>query len=170
VELPRTLLILPLVLALSPAASAAQGTGTGGAVAEPPRQGEGGGALAPERYAAPSPSGSGTTGGAPAAEAASVTSPRTRWEEPRDTQWAPSPNVEEPRGGEVSLHAVDEQPAAAEAARVEGEPSAARDVEGDELLPWTGLEVAALAAIGLGLVTLGVALRPRRRGHARAPR
>jgi hypothetical protein len=112
VELTRNLLVVPLVLALSPAASAAQGTGTGGAVAEPPRQGEGGGALAPERYAAPSPSAPGTTGGAPAAEATSVTGARTRREEPRDTQWAPSPKVGERRGGEVSLDAVDEQPAA----------------------------------------------------------
>jgi hypothetical protein len=166
VDLARPLLIVSVLLTLAPAASAAPGGDSGGALAQPLRQGEGGGALAPDRY------GTGAGGSAAVAEAAQE-EPRTtpQWEEPRDREWTPYPNVEERPDGEAVLGAAEEPAVVgAEAAAVESETAAGRTGGSGEFLPWTGLEVAALAAIGLGILTLGVALRPRRRQHTRALR
>jgi hypothetical protein len=168
VELARPFLTASLLLALAPAASAAPpGTGSGGAVAEPPRLGEGGGALAPGRYASPARSEPSAAGGAAAAaapgEAEAARDEPHRWEtEPREPEWAPYPGVAERTVGEAVGDAAELKTVeGAEPGGTGGVPAAERQGAGGSL-PWTGLEIAALAAVGLGLLTLGVALRPRR--------
>lgn len=172
-ELARPLLVVSVLLALAPPASAAPGADSGGALAQPLRQGEGGGALAPERYGSSAVSGSSAAGGATvAAEAAAANEekPPRRRAEQQERDWAPYPGVAERPDAEAATGAVEVQTAGgAEAAAVKAEPAAAKTADGGSL-PWTGLQIAALAAIGLGVLTLGVALRPRRREHTRALR
>jgi hypothetical protein len=172
VALPRPLLIVPVLLALAAPASAAPGTGSGGALAEPLRQGPGGGALAPERSGAsevtePSPDG----GGAVAEAARNGPRAAPQWEaEPPERERAPYPAVDAPAGEAASTGATEARTVAGvKAARAEGEPTGGDRVGGGSLT-WTGLEIAALAAIGLGVLTLGAALRPRRRERTRALR
>jgi hypothetical protein len=107
-----------------------------------------------------------------AAEAAAANEEKPpRWRpEQQVREWAPYQGVAERPHGEVAAGAVEVRTTGgAEAAAVKAEPAAAKTADGGSL-PWTGLEIAALAAIGLGVLTLGVALRPRRRGHTRALR
>jgi hypothetical protein len=173
VDLARPALVVSALLVLAPPALAGPGAGSGGTLAQPLRQGEGGGALAPERYGSSAVSGSSAAGGATAAaEAAAAKEEKPpRWDaEPRAREWAPYPAVDEQPDGEVPAGAVEVQTAVrSEAATAKAEPAAAETADGGSL-PWTGLEIAALAAIGLGLLTLGVALRPSRRERARALR
>jgi hypothetical protein len=167
VDLARPLLMVSVLLALAPPASAAPDAGSGGALAQPLRQGEGGGALAPDRHGPSAAYGSSAAGGAPVAESAQEERPTT----PR-AEGAPAPqhDVGDEPESETPVAAVEEQSVAgAEAADAEGETSAGKTAS-NGFLPFTGLEIAALAALGLGLLTLGAALRPRRREHARVPR
>jgi hypothetical protein len=160
VALPRPLLIVPVLLALAPPASAAPDTGSGGTLAQPLRQGPGGGALAPERLGAAAASESSLDGGAVAAEAArDETSAAPRWgKEPREPEWAPSPAVDEPPADEAAAEPAEARTVSGvETARVEGGTGGGERAD-DGSLPWTGLEIAALAAIGLGVLTLGAAL------------
>ena len=169
--LPRPLLIVPALLALAAPASAAPGTGSGGALAEPLRQGPGGGALAPARSGTsevtePSPHG----GGAVAEAARKERGAAPHWqEEAPEREWAPYPAVDEPAGAATSSGATESRTVAGVKAARAGEPTGGDRVGGGSL-PWTGLEIAALAAIGLGVLTLGAALRPRRRERTRALR
>jgi hypothetical protein len=165
VKLARHFLIGSVLLALPPAASAAPDAGSGGALAQPLSQGEGGGARAPEHEASPAASESGG-GGAAVAGAARDEPPR--WQtEPPEPEWSPYPGVAQQTVGEAAGDAAEIQTAAGEGtAAAEDAPAAGKSTAGKPAagssLPWTGLEVAALAAIGLGLLTLGAALRPRR--------
>jgi hypothetical protein len=178
VDLARSLLVVSVLLALAPPASAAPGAGSGGALAQPLRQGEGGGALAPERYGSSAESRSSPPGAATvAAEAASADQEKPpRWgAPPPERDWAPYPSVAEQPDDEAAVGPVEARPGArAKAAVVKAEPAAETPDAGSTadggFLPRAGLEIAALAAIGLGVLTLGVALRPRRRERARALR
>jgi hypothetical protein len=169
VDLPRPLIVVALLLALAPPAPAAPGTGSGGTPAQPLRQGPGGGALAPDRSGTSSTSEPGT-GGAPVAEAARE-KPRATppWgEEPRERGWAPYPTADEPPADAAPASAAEVRSVAGvEASGAQSEPAGGERAAGGSL-PWTGLEIAALAAIGLGVLTLGAALRPRRRERTRA--
>jgi hypothetical protein len=170
--LPRSLLIVPALLALAAPASAAPDTGSGGALAEPLRQGPGGGALAPERSGAPDVTDPSPDGGGAVAEAArEVPRAAPRWqEEPPERESAPDPAVDEPAADAASPGPTEARTVAGvKAARAEGEPTGGDRAAGGSL-PWTGLEIAALAAIGLGVLTLGAALRPGRRERTRALR
>ena len=176
-DLARSLLVVSVLLALAPPASAAPGAGSGGALAQPLRQGEGGGVLAPERYGSSAESRSSAAGGATvAAEAASANQEKPRWgAPPPERDWAPYPSVAEQPDDEAAVGPVEARPGArAKAAVVKAEPAAETPDAGSTadggFLPRAGLEIAALAAIGLGVLTLGVALRPRRRERARALR
>jgi hypothetical protein len=162
VKLARHFLIASvlLALALAPTASAAPDAGSGGALAQPLSQGEGGGARAPEHEASPAASESGG-GGAVVAGAARDQPPRLQTEPP-EPERAPYPGVAQQTVGEAAGDAAEVQTAAGDGtAAAEDAPASGKPAAGSSL-PWTGLEVAALAAIGLGLLTLGAALRPRR--------
>jgi hypothetical protein len=165
VALARAPIVVTMLLALAPPASAAPGAGSGGTLAQPLRQGPGGGALAPERLGAAAASESSVDGGAVAAEAArDETSAAPRWEkEPREPEWTPYPAVDEPPAGAAAAGPAEAPTVAGvEATRVEGGTGGGERAD-DGSLPWTGLEIAALAAIGLGVLTLGAALGLLRR-------
>jgi hypothetical protein len=160
-KLARLLLIASVLLALVPAASAAPEAASGGALALPPQQAEGGGALAPEHYGAPAASESSSAGGAAAAEAARE-EPPIRQTEPPEPERAPYPGVSQQTVGEAVGDAAEVQTAAGRAPdRAKRMPAVGNPAAGSSL-PWTGLEIGAIAAIGLGFLTLGIALRPRR--------
>lgn len=142
--LPLSALLI-LLLAVAPSGAATlDASGSGGVPTEPLFQGEGGGIVAP------GDAGTGLVpdgGGAPGAEAAQEPTPTTPGGEEQ-------PPDEEPP--------VDEQPPGEEGGTVNPPEGDAGTGEGSTggFLPSTGLEVAALAAIGLGLLMAGVALRP----------
>ena len=119
---------------------------------------------------------SAASGATVATEAASANQEKPRWgAPPPERDWAPYPSVAEQPDDEAAVGPVEARPGArAKAAVVKAEPAAETPDAGSTadggFLPRTGLEIAALAAIGLGVLTLGVALRPRRRERARALR
>lgn len=136
--LPLSALLI-LLLAVAPSGAATlDASGSGVVPAESLFQGEGGGIVAP------GDAGTGLVpdgGGAPGAEAAQEPTPTTP-------------------GGEEQP--PDEEPPGEEGGPVnppEGDAGTGGGSAGG-FLPSTGLEVAALAAIGLGLLMAGVALRP----------
>jgi hypothetical protein len=113
-----------------------------------------------------------------AAGAAATTHEKpARWgEEPQEPDWVPYRGVDEEGDSGVAAPAVGRERApGAGATAVKADPAAAETAGGGSTadggsLSRTGLELAALAAIGLGVLTLGFALRPRRRRHRRALR
>ena len=148
--------LVAALLAAVPALSA-QASGSGGVIATPLEQGAGGGGLAPEEPTDVAEAAAETGGGVPAAPAQEET-PTTPEGEEQPTEEPPAPDGEEqpsPDGETVT----PEAPGA-------GDEDIATDDGALGFLPSTGLEVGALAAIGLGLLMAGAALRPRRRAAA----
>jgi hypothetical protein len=151
-------------LALAPAAAwaGAQGdrgdleSGSGGALAIPLLPGPGGGTLAPEGLGEAEGDGeaeAAQAGEAPEALAGQEPTPTA----PEGEQQPASEQEEEGQAG-----SGEEGADPAEAQATADEAGAAAESAGDSL-PTTGLGLAALAAVGLGLVLGGLALRPRRR-------
>jgi hypothetical protein len=163
-----TLSGLLCLLALAPAASGAPGAdteaaaaGSGGALADPLRQGEGGGGIAPK--VSPDPATAELNASPPEAQATQEPTPTTPEgeqqpdEQPGEEQ--PPTTEEQPAPDEGTVPA-DEQPT--------GAPEGAE--AGGGFLPSTGLQIAALAVLGLGLLLAGVTLKPRRHVGAGARR
>jgi hypothetical protein len=163
----RALFILSILAALlvaaAPTASAQSRAsvdiaGTGGTPAGPPVVSRGGGSVAP---AAPQRRPSRRD-----AEAAQEEEPTTGGGEEQGGTDEPAGGVEgDTGGGEVP--GLGDEPAGEEVTPPAGEtPSGgtgASQESGASYLPTTGLEIASVAVIGLGLLMLGAALRPRRR-------
>jgi hypothetical protein len=160
---PLLLAAFAVSLALAPAAAwaGAQGdrgdleSGSGGALAIPLLPGPGGGTLAPE--------GLGEAEGDGEAEAAQAGEAPEALAVQEPTPTAPEgeqqPGSEQQEDGQAGSGEEGVDPAEAQAT---AEAGAAAESAGDSL-PTTGLGLAALAAVGLGLVLGGLALRPRRR-------
>jgi hypothetical protein len=158
--------VLALVLA-APSASAAQGSG--GTPAEPPlRQGAGGGGVAPDGYGAADAAEAAESGAAESDGGGGAAPRATAGQEPTPTtpEGEAQPEEETPSGeGEGEETAPGET--APDPGPVGEAPAGADEVAGAiGFLPSTGLEVLSLAAIGIGLLLAGFALRPRRQVRA----
>jgi LPXTG-motif cell wall-anchored protein len=169
-RLPFTLFGLLCLLALAPAASGAPGADTeaatadsGGTLADPLRQGEGGGGVAPK--VSPDPATAELNASPPEAQATQEPMPTT----PEGEQ---QPGGQQP--GEEQPPTTEEQPAPDEGTTVPADEQPTGAAEGGEagggFLPSTGRQIAALAVLGLGLLLAGVTLKPRRRVGAGARR
>jgi hypothetical protein len=149
-RLPVLLAGLALGAPAAPAlAQSTTDTGSGGAVAQPREQGPGGGSLAPSVADPPEP-------------APVEVPPYVNLEPPTAMSSQASPDAVEPSAAPGDAGSGASAPAA-EPARQRAAASQA-DSGGDAVgsLPFTGLELVALAGIGLCLLTAGIALRPRR--------
>jgi hypothetical protein len=162
-----TLSALLCLLALAPAASGAPGAdteaataGSGGALAHPLRQGEGGGGVAPK--VSPDPAAAELNASPPPeAQATQEPTPTTpEGEQQPGEEQPPTTTEEQPSPDEGTTVPADEQPTGA----AEGAEA------GGGFLPSTGLQIAALSILGLGLLLAGVTLKPRRRAGAGARR
>jgi len=155
--LPRACLALAILLGAVIAAAPAEAagtTGSGGVLASPLEQGAGGGGLAPGGAGVAGAAGT-EDGGAPVAAPAQEDTPTAPEGEEQPTEEQPVPDGEEqPAPDEEVVDPVD--PGAPE-------EEIATDDGALGFLPSTGLETGALAALGLGLLMAGAALRPRRR-------
>jgi hypothetical protein len=146
--------VLLAVLALGAPATPALGqtptdTGSGGAVAQPREQGPGGGALAPSVAD-------------PLEPAPVEVPPYVNLEPPTAVSSQAGPDAGEPTAAPSDSGSGPRAPAAQPAQQPAG---AAQAESGDDAvgsLPFTGLELVALAGIGVCLLMAGIALRPRR--------
>jgi hypothetical protein len=125
------------------AAAQQRATGSGGIPANPIEQGPGGGGRAPANYGAQAAQ----TGDEPDGEAVQEPTPTTPEGQPQQPEQQPE---EQPPPDEEIIGPVGEQPS-----------GQAPSTSGGGL-PSTGLELAAMLAVGLGLLIGGAALRPRR--------
>ena len=155
------LVLFTLTLALAGAAVAQSsadlqvaGTGSGGALASPLRQGADGGGMAPDGLGKANAAGRGAATAPPSAAASQATTPTTPegQQQPNDQ---PAPDQQQTVPDQQVVVPGEQGPASGQGSAGGGSALG--------LLPSTGLEIAALAAVGLGLLTAGVALRPRRR-------
>lgn len=160
-----TFLRLPVLLALlllgsvatAPAAQSTvdwlTDTGSGGTLAQPPRQGPGGGTGAP-------------VGEGPVAEPPVEVPPYVNLDPPTAMSAQAGPDegaadgAQLPAGADGSAPAGDAQ--AAPAQQTAGDSQASADSGAVGSLPFTGLELAALVGVGVCLLSAGIALRPRR--------
>jgi len=145
-RLPVLLAVLVLGSALTAPVLAQS---TGGTLAQPPLQGPGGGTLAPadSNVLAPLPD---------------EVPPYVNLEPPTAISAQAGPDAVEPPAtrGDGGTPAVD--PAAIPARQPAAAAQAGPGSDDVGSLPFTGLELVALAGIGLCLLTAGIALRPRR--------
>src|SRR5215211_2312574 len=132
---------------------------SGGALALPLQQVEGGGAVAPP-----------ASGDAAATESDSETPEAQPDQEPTPT----TPQGEEQPGQQPTPQQDQQAPGEGTGAPTTEAPATPGEVAGGEggggFLPSTGLELAALVAIGLGLLLAGIALRSRGRVRVTARR
>jgi hypothetical protein len=147
-------LSLASTAAATPADDQAATTGSGGVLALPLQQGEGGGGVAPAGSRSAGPSESDTDIAAPKAQPDQEPTPTMPEGEVQPGQ-PKQPEQEQQAPGEGTGAPVTETPKApGEVAGGEG---------GGGFLPSTGIELAALVAIGVGLLLAGIALKPRGR-------
>ena len=140
----------PAALALGSALTAPALAQSGGTLAQPPLQGPGGGSLAPadSNVLEPLPV---------------EVPPYVNLEPPTAMSAQAGPDAVEPPAtvrSDGGTPAVD--PAAVPAQQSAGAAQAGSESDDAGSLPFTGFELAALAGIGLCLLTAGIALRPRR--------
>jgi hypothetical protein len=150
------LALLALVLTVLAGSAAAQPYTSGGVQAEPPQQGPGGGGMAPETSGD-----AGAAQAAPDAEAGQEPTPTTPGGEPQPGDPQEPSDPEEPDTEEPDVDSPEPTPDVPDDDDGAGEQGGGGG-DGGGFLPRTGLEVAAFALIGLGLLIAGVALRPRR--------
>jgi outer membrane biosynthesis protein TonB len=134
----------------------AASAGSGGALADPLRQGVGGGGVAPQ--ASSDAATAELNESPPEGQAAQEPTPTTPEGEQQPGQQQPGeeqppPTEEQPPPEEGPTTPTEEQPS--------GAAEGAAD-PGGGFLPSTGLRIAALVVLGLGLLLAGVTLRPRR--------
>lgn len=163
--LARRLLTLLAFLSIATTAAAAPADDqaatarSGGALALPLQQVEGGGAVAPP-----------ASGDAAATESDSETPEAQPDQEPTPT----TPQGEEQPGQQPTPQQDQQAPGEGTGAPTTEAPATPGEVAGGEggggFLPSTGLELAALVAIGLGLLLAGIALRSRGRVRVTARR
>jgi hypothetical protein len=160
--LRAALLLAGLLVVLLPSAiSRAAPSGSGGALAEPVQQGSGGGHAAPAAPEAPAASTDAvvddaqTDGGVEAA----APSQEPDGEIPTTPEGGEQPNGDIP---EDDTGAGDEEIIGPVGEVGENGAGGGGEVSGG-FLPFTGLRLALLAALGLALLTAGLALRPAAR-------
>jgi hypothetical protein len=163
-KISRTLVTLSITLAALGAAAAVAAAASsdstaarsGGALAQPPVEQRGGGNVAPA-----SPRGDANASAAAEAPAGGAAAPPA--EAAQDEQ-PTTPGGEEQNGGEQPPDEpaeTVEEPGTDDVGGAVGDTGSATSG-----LPSTGLELSAMAVIGLGLLLLGAALRPGRSGTA----
>ena len=163
-------LLAPAGTALSAPADSGVAAGSGGAPAGPPVQSRGGGSVAPATTEAGSASEAGDSGDGGRARArvaggGAHRPGRRRAGIPAAARAAPSEGGEEqPADPDEPVEEPSDDGATGPAGDTpDGGGEAGATDSGYAFLPSTGLEVATLAVIGLGLLMLGSALFPRRR-------